>query len=65
MEDSGWCLQLWESVDVVIQISGANVVVHDPRAGATEGVVVVMGTPDQLRAAQSLIHAFILSERDI
>ncbi|GMQ07829.1 hypothetical protein CsSME_00051855 [Camellia sinensis var. sinensis] len=44
------------------QISGAKVVVHDPRPGATEGVVVVSGTTDQLHAAQSLIHAFILAE---
>ncbi|KAL7162873.1 hypothetical protein ACSBR2_043195 [Camellia fascicularis] len=44
------------------QISGAKVVVHDPRPGDTEGVVVVSGTTDQLHAAQSLIHAFILAE---
>ncbi|XP_042498266.1 KH domain-containing protein HEN4 [Macadamia integrifolia] len=42
------------------QISGAKVDVHDPRPVATEGVVVVSGTPDQTRAAQSLIQAFIL-----
>ncbi|KAJ6720010.1 KH DOMAIN CONTAINING RNA BINDING PROTEIN [Salix viminalis] len=42
------------------QISGANVLIHDPKPGATEGVVVVSGTSDQMRAAQSLIHAFIL-----
>lgn len=42
------------------QISGANVVVNDPKPGATEGVVMVSGTSDQMRAAQSLIHAFIL-----
>ncbi|KAF8389417.1 hypothetical protein HHK36_026112 [Tetracentron sinense] len=44
----------------IMQISGAQVVVHDPRPGATEGLVVVSGTPDQTRAAQSLIQAFIL-----
>ncbi|PSS07244.1 KH domain-containing protein [Actinidia chinensis var. chinensis] len=44
------------------QISGAKVVVHDPRPGATEGMVVVSGTPDQIHAAQSLLHAFILAE---
>ncbi|KAK9281134.1 hypothetical protein L1049_004027 [Liquidambar formosana] len=43
------------------QISGAKVIVHDPRPGATEGMVVVSGSPDQTRAAQSLIQAFILS----
>ncbi|CAK7323730.1 unnamed protein product [Dovyalis caffra] len=42
------------------QISGASVLIHDPKPGATEGVVVVSGTSDQMRAAQSLIHAFIL-----
>ncbi|KAL9462779.1 hypothetical protein AB3S75_000727 [Citrus x aurantiifolia] len=42
------------------QISGANVVVNDPKPGSTEGVVMVSGTSDQMRAAQSLIHAFIL-----
>ncbi|KAI5575655.1 hypothetical protein BDE02_10G226200 [Populus trichocarpa] len=42
------------------QISGANVLIHDPKPGASEGVVVVSGTSDQMRAAQSLIHAFIL-----
>ncbi|XP_059640671.1 KH domain-containing protein HEN4 [Cornus florida] len=45
------------------QISGAKVVVQDPRAGATEGLVVLSGTPDQTRAAQSLIQAFILAEQ--
>ncbi|GFY97324.1 RNA-binding KH domain-containing protein [Actinidia rufa] len=45
------------------QISGAKVVVHNPiPGGATEGMVVVSGTPDQIHAAQSLIHAFILAE---
>ncbi|XP_007023731.2 PREDICTED: KH domain-containing protein HEN4 [Theobroma cacao] len=42
------------------QISGANLVIHDPKPGAAEGVVVVSGTSDQLRTAQSLIQAFIL-----
>ncbi|KAG4177845.1 hypothetical protein ERO13_A10G003000v2 [Gossypium hirsutum] len=42
------------------QISGANLVIHDPKPGATDGLVVVSGTSDQLRTAQSLIQAFIL-----
>lgn len=42
------------------QISGASVVVNDPKPGAAEGIVMVSGTSDQMRAAQSLIHAFIL-----
>ena len=41
-------------------MTGANVVVHDPKAGTTEGLVVVSGTSDQAHFAQSLLHAFIL-----
>lgn len=48
-----------------VQISGAKIIVHDPVASSTEGTVVVSGTPDQARAAQSLIHAFILSEQNM
>ncbi|CAK7323728.1 unnamed protein product [Dovyalis caffra] len=33
---------------------------NDKEPRATEDVVVVSGTSDQMRAAQSLIHAFIL-----
>ncbi|XAR74048.1 hypothetical protein NMG60_11008210 [Bertholletia excelsa] len=44
------------------QVSGAKVVVHDPRPGATEGVVVISGMREQIHVAQSLIHAFILCE---
>ncbi|CAN4095177.1 unnamed protein product [Withania somnifera] len=49
----------------ITRISGAKVVVHDPVAGSTEGTAVVSGTPDQVRAAQTLIHAFILSEQNM
>lgn len=48
-----------------IQISGAKVVIHDPVAGSTEGTAVVSGTPDQVRAAQTLIHAFIFAEQNM
>ncbi|KAI9084476.1 hypothetical protein K1719_033464 [Acacia pycnantha] len=41
------------------QISGANVVVHGPNLGASEGLVIVSGAPDQTRAAQTLIQAFV------
>ncbi|XP_043713741.1 KH domain-containing protein HEN4 [Telopea speciosissima] len=47
------------NLNKIRQISGAKVDVQDPRPGATEGVVVVSGTPDQTRAVQSLIQAFI------
>ncbi|XP_026389662.1 KH domain-containing protein HEN4-like isoform X2 [Papaver somniferum] len=43
------------------QISGAKITGHDVRPGSVEGVVIVSGTSDQIHAAQSLIHAFILS----
>ncbi|KAJ8760107.1 hypothetical protein K2173_010963 [Erythroxylum novogranatense] len=42
------------------QISGASVLIHDPKPGATDAVVVITGTSDQMRFAQSLVHAFIL-----
>ncbi|XP_038898275.1 KH domain-containing protein HEN4 [Benincasa hispida] len=44
----------------VQQISGAMVVVHDAKPGMFDGKVIVSGTPDQIRAAQRLVHAFIL-----
>ncbi|KAM7479042.1 hypothetical protein LguiA_027255 [Lonicera macranthoides] len=43
------------------QISGAKVVVHEPRPGTTDRMVVISGTPDETQAAQSLLHAFILT----
>ncbi|XP_042495803.1 KH domain-containing protein HEN4-like [Macadamia integrifolia] len=43
------------------QISGAKVIVHDPHTGASDGMVIISGTPDQTRAAQSLLQAFILN----
>ncbi|KAF6160634.1 hypothetical protein GIB67_019574 [Kingdonia uniflora] len=43
------------------QISGAKVTVHEPRLGSTDRTIIISGTPDQTQAAQSLLHAFILS----
>ncbi|KAJ4962643.1 hypothetical protein NE237_022582 [Protea cynaroides] len=43
------------------QISGAKVIVHDPHPGASDGMVIISGTPDQTQAAQSLLQAFILN----
>ncbi|XP_021720323.1 KH domain-containing protein HEN4-like [Chenopodium quinoa] len=43
----------------ITQFSGADVIVHDPNPGATEGRVVISGTPSQLHTAQSLVQAFI------
>lgn len=44
------------------QISGARVMVHKPRPGTTDRVIVISGTPDETQAAQSLLQAFILTE---
>ncbi|KAL3730018.1 hypothetical protein ACJRO7_027081 [Eucalyptus globulus] len=43
------------------QISGAKVTVHEPRLGKSESTIVISGTPDEAQAAQSLLHAFILT----
>lgn len=43
------------------QISGAQVIVHEALPGATHRTVVISGTPDETQAAQSLLHAFILT----
>ncbi|XP_065870428.1 KH domain-containing protein HEN4 [Euphorbia lathyris] len=43
------------------QISGAKVIVHEPRLGTTDRTVVISGTPDETQAAQSLLQAFILT----
>uniref|UniRef100_A0A803LFX8 K Homology domain-containing protein n=2 Tax=Chenopodium quinoa TaxID=63459 RepID=A0A803LFX8_CHEQI len=43
------------------QISGAKVIVHEAVSGIESRTVVISGTPDQTQAAQSLIHAFILT----
>lgn len=53
-----------KNLDQIRQMSGSNVVVHDPRPGATEGMVVVSGTPDRTHIAQILIHGFILAEQN-
>ncbi|CAJ1961354.1 unnamed protein product [Sphenostylis stenocarpa] len=43
------------------QISGAKVVVHEPRPGTSDRTIVISGSPDETKAAQSLLQAFILS----
>ncbi|KAL3538716.1 hypothetical protein ACH5RR_002082 [Cinchona calisaya] len=42
------------------QISGAKVVVHEPRPGTTDRTVVISGSPAETQAAESLLHAFRL-----
>ncbi|KAI4299170.1 hypothetical protein L6164_032654 [Bauhinia variegata] len=43
------------------QISGAKVIIHEPRPGTTDRTIVISGTPDETQAAQSLLQAFILT----
>ncbi|CAL1389898.1 unnamed protein product [Linum trigynum] len=43
------------------QISGAKVIVHEPRVGSSDMIIVISGTPDETQAAQSLLQAFILT----
>uniref|UniRef100_A0A7C9A6K6 K Homology domain-containing protein n=1 Tax=Opuntia streptacantha TaxID=393608 RepID=A0A7C9A6K6_OPUST len=43
------------------QISGAKVMVHEARSGSSDRTVIISGTPDETQAAQSLLHAFILT----
>ncbi|KAJ6691075.1 KH DOMAIN-CONTAINING PROTEIN HEN4 [Salix koriyanagi] len=43
------------------QISGAKVIVHEPRLGTSDRIIVISGTPDETQAAQSLLQAFILT----
>ncbi|KAI4296446.1 hypothetical protein L6164_036403 [Bauhinia variegata] len=43
------------------QISGAKVIVHEPRPGTSDRTIVISGTPDETQSAQSLLQAFILT----
>lgn len=43
------------------QISGAKVMVHEAHPGMRHRTVVISGTPDETQAAQSLLHAFMLT----
>nr|KAJ0203640.1 hypothetical protein LSAT_V11C500244410 [Lactuca sativa] len=44
-------------------ISGAKVVVHEPRSGTSDHIVVISGTPNETQSAQSLLQAFILADQ--
>ncbi|EEF52201.1 KH domain-containing protein HEN4 [Ricinus communis] len=46
------------------QISDAKITVTEPKPGAAETVIIISGTPEQTHAAQSLIQAFVMSERE-
>jgi poly(rC)-binding protein 2/3/4 len=44
------------------QISGAKVIVHEPRPGTSNRTtIILLGTPDETQAAQSLLQAYILN----
>ncbi|XP_073001756.1 KH domain-containing protein At4g18375-like [Typha latifolia] len=43
------------------QISGARIKLRDPLTSASECIVEIHGTPDQTKAAESLLQAFIAS----
>lgn len=48
----------------ICQISDAKITINEPKPGATETMIIISGTPEQTHAAQSLIQAFVMSERD-
>lgn len=49
---------------ILFQISDAKITINEPKPGATETMIIISGTPEQTHAAQSLIQAFVMSERD-
>lgn len=40
-------------------MSGANLTVEEPKAGETTGKVIILGTAEQTKTAQSLLHGLI------
>lgn len=50
--------------DLHLQISDAKITITDPKPGAVETKIIISGTPEQTHAAQSLIQAFVMSERE-
>ncbi|KAK8476065.1 hypothetical protein V6N13_001606 [Hibiscus sabdariffa] len=44
------------------QISDAKITITKPNLATTETAITISGTPEQTHAAQSLIHAFVMSE---
>lgn len=49
---------------ILFQISDAKITINEPKPGAAETVIIISGTPEQTHAAQSLIQAFVMSEKD-
>ncbi|GLU16005.1 hypothetical protein SLE2022_324550 [Rubroshorea leprosula] len=46
------------------QFSDAKITITEPKPGSAETVIIISGTPEQTHAAQSLIQAFVMSERE-
>ncbi|KAL3014042.1 hypothetical protein AAZX31_06G085800 [Glycine max] len=53
-----------ECLKQILQISDANITITDPKPGTVETKIIISGTPEQTHAAQSLIQAFVMSERE-
>lgn len=51
------------NISEISQISGARVKVNDPHPGSSECIVEINGSSEQIKAAQSLIQAFVASSR--
>ncbi|WOG98934.1 hypothetical protein DCAR_0418280 [Daucus carota subsp. sativus] len=51
-----------ECLKQIREISDAKITITDPKPGAAETAIIISGTPEQTCAAQSLIHAFVISE---
>lgn len=49
------------NISHIREISGASVKLRDPITGASDRVIEISGTPEQSRAAQSLIQAYMLT----
>ncbi|KAL6176704.1 hypothetical protein ACLB2K_053337 [Fragaria x ananassa] len=53
-----------ECLKQIRQISDAKITITEPLPGAKETLIIISGTPEQTHAAQSLIQAFVMSEKD-
>ncbi|CAI7832675.1 unnamed protein product [Closterium sp. NIES-53] len=48
------------NIQQIKSISGARVRMYEGREGESERVVEVVGSADQVQAAQAIIHAFVI-----
>ncbi|KAI4337543.1 hypothetical protein L6164_015946 [Bauhinia variegata] len=53
-----------ECLKQIRQISDAKVTITESKPGAVETTIIISGTPEQTHAAQSLIQAFVMCERE-